>query len=60
MKKKVLITGTSGFVGQALCSALEHKNYSVYAAVRSEKRPHNIYMPIFVKRETLTVIPIGD
>lgn len=37
--KKVLVTGASGFVGQAVCSALLSRGVTVLAAARSELQP---------------------
>lgn len=40
--KKVLVTGASGFVGQALCKALVSRGFDVLVAVRSAAQPHNL------------------
>lgn len=35
MTEKILVTGATGFVGQALCQRLEEDGHSVIKAVRS-------------------------
>lgn len=36
MRKRVLVTGASGFIGKALCLSLKQSDYEVVAASRSD------------------------
>ena len=50
--KRILVTGASGFVGQALCSALEAQGFAVRAAVRSEN--------VIISVMGLDVVTVGE
>ena len=50
MKKKILLTGATGFIGSRILDFLLEKKISVYALVRKRKRGN------LIKRKNLSVI----
>ena len=47
MKKRVLVTGATGFAGQSIVRTLLRRNYSVFALARSDEK----FMRVFTEKE---------
>jgi nucleoside-diphosphate-sugar epimerase len=55
MKKRVLVTGATGFVGQSIVRELLRRDYSVFALVRSSEK----FMRVFTGEERRRIIKMA-